>query len=147
LLQLFIYDTCYPCRTSPSSLLCASRNLFSPVKWLGRTYTFNPAVSVDFIDRFTQAQVLSTPCASHTSNRMEPRGIEPLCCSHFNPLSSTPKLFSGFYVIIITVVITTDNPSITFSFTLPINSVVWLKSIISVVQGNHVQTFVLAWFI
>ena len=35
-LQLFIYDTCYPCRVSPSSILCASRNQFSPVKWLGR---------------------------------------------------------------------------------------------------------------
>jgi len=23
---------------------------------------------------------------------MEPRGIEPLCCSHFNPISTIPKI-------------------------------------------------------
>jgi hypothetical protein len=30
LLQLFIYDTCYPCRVSPSSILCTDRCLSDP---------------------------------------------------------------------------------------------------------------------
>jgi hypothetical protein len=41
-LQLFIYDTCYPCRVSPSSILCASRNHFGPVRVVRKDLCFSP---------------------------------------------------------------------------------------------------------
>jgi hypothetical protein len=64
-LQLFIYDTCYPCRVSPSSILCASRNQFSPVRVVRKDLVYPGHLLSGFVRIYFRCELRSRFYTGH----------------------------------------------------------------------------------